>query len=63
MYQISKEEAEYVRARTKNVHIRVCGKFHVARDKTYYIDESPLARKLIEEFWAGKVVVPLEVGR
>lgn len=60
MFQISKEEAEYVRARTKNVHIRVLNKFHVARHKHYYIDESPLAKRLLEEFWAGKNIDVME---
>ena len=50
LYRITKAEAEYVRARTKDVHIRVCGKYHVARDKTYYIDESTLAKELIAEY-------------
>lgn len=63
MYQISKEEAEYVRERTDAVHIRVCGKFHVSRDKTWYIDESPLARKLIDEFWEGKKITVMEADR
>lgn len=62
MYQISKEEAEYVRSRTDAVHIRVCGKFHVSRDKTWYIDESPLARKLLAEYWAAKTIIPMEAN-
>ena len=57
MERITKQEAEIIRQKFPNVHIRVVGKFAPARKKSRYVGSTRAVMKFLEEYRAGGITV------